>query len=423
MLPFLDEEGLAQLWLHVIARLNKTASDEELAMLEASLRSALSGKIENLSDLDVAATANELNYIKGVTSPIQDQINTKTSQGHIHLASDITSGTISDDRLPITSIVKGGTNATTAEGARTNLDVYSTSQTQSLINEVYNHVNTVKNDLLNGAGTAYDTLKELGDLIDDNTDAIDALEIVASGKVSKSGDTMTGSLTIGEGKDLCLQAPAGSADSGDIIYRDGSGVEIGRLWITDGNISFRNSDNMAAGTILHTQNYTTHLDGRYVNTAGDTMTGTLKIKSGDSGEWTEGIRIAPANNGWTSLVLGSDADSGTGTGAWSLHTYNNNFYLSHNGSSNGSPMITGIPNTGFSVSGNFNVGGTLELANSTWNKVGNDAYFGDNNTAGSFAIKGQNGYTNLKLVSSGGDSSCGYITYNQDQQCINFTFG
>lgn len=41
---------------------------------------------------------------------------------------------------------------------------------------------TVKDDLLNGAGEAYDTLKELGDLIDDNKDAIDALEIIASGK-------------------------------------------------------------------------------------------------------------------------------------------------------------------------------------------------------------------------------------------------
>ena len=40
----------------------------------------------------------------------------------------------------------------------------------------------VKDDLLNGAGTAYDTLKELGDLIDTNVDAIDALETVASGK-------------------------------------------------------------------------------------------------------------------------------------------------------------------------------------------------------------------------------------------------
>lgn len=42
--------------------------------------------------------------------------------------------------------------------------------------------NNVKNDLLNGAGAAYDTLKELGDLIDENIDAIEALEIVATGK-------------------------------------------------------------------------------------------------------------------------------------------------------------------------------------------------------------------------------------------------
>lgn len=46
------------------------------------------------------------------------------------------------------------------------------------------YTNTVKNDLLNGAGGAYDTLKELADLIDANTDAIDALEIVATSKVN-----------------------------------------------------------------------------------------------------------------------------------------------------------------------------------------------------------------------------------------------
>ena len=46
------------------------------------------------------------------------------------------------------------------------------------------YTNTVKNDLLNGAGSAYDTLKELADLIDANTDAIDALEIVATSKVN-----------------------------------------------------------------------------------------------------------------------------------------------------------------------------------------------------------------------------------------------
>ena len=45
-----------------------------------------------------------------------------------------------------------------------------------------NAATKVKNDLLNGAGGAYDTLKELGDLIDDNADAIEVLETIASGK-------------------------------------------------------------------------------------------------------------------------------------------------------------------------------------------------------------------------------------------------
>ena len=43
--------------------------------------------------------------------------------------------------------------------------------------------NAVKNDLLNGAGEAYDTLKELGELIDTNKSAIDALKDTAAGHV------------------------------------------------------------------------------------------------------------------------------------------------------------------------------------------------------------------------------------------------
>ena len=44
----------------------------------------------------------------------------------------------------------------------------------------------VKNELLNGAGEAYDTLKELGELIDENQDAIGALEIIAINKADKN---------------------------------------------------------------------------------------------------------------------------------------------------------------------------------------------------------------------------------------------
>ena len=44
--------------------------------------------------------------------------------------------------------------------------------------------------MLNGAGEAYDTLKELGELINENTDAIDALETVATNKQDKTDNNL-----------------------------------------------------------------------------------------------------------------------------------------------------------------------------------------------------------------------------------------
>ena len=67
------------------------------------------------------------------------------------------------------NVFVGGTNDTNAS---------------KLATETYadNAANKVKNDLLNGAGDAYDTLQELGVLIDDNKDALDALREVATNK-------------------------------------------------------------------------------------------------------------------------------------------------------------------------------------------------------------------------------------------------
>jgi hypothetical protein len=39
--------------------------------------------------------------------------------------------------------------------------------------------------------------------------------------------------------------------------------------------------------------------------------------------------------------------------------------------------------------------GALNLANGTWNKAGDDCYFGDDNIAGTFLLKGINGHTAL----------------------------
>ena len=45
----------------------------------------------------------------------------------------------------------------------------------------------MKEDILNGAGAAYDTLKEVGALIEENKDAIEALEAIAGSVKSVNG--------------------------------------------------------------------------------------------------------------------------------------------------------------------------------------------------------------------------------------------
>ena len=67
----------------------------------------------SLSSFGVNASATELNYVKGVTSSIQTQLNSKAASSHNHDASNITSGTL--------SIARGGTGATDTATARSNL--------------------------------------------------------------------------------------------------------------------------------------------------------------------------------------------------------------------------------------------------------------------------------------------------------------
>lgn len=66
-----------------------------------------------LSSFGITATAAELNYVDGVTSNVQTQLNGKAASSHNHDAGNITSGT-----LPI---ARGGTGATTVDGVLTNL--------------------------------------------------------------------------------------------------------------------------------------------------------------------------------------------------------------------------------------------------------------------------------------------------------------
>ncbi len=60
---------------------------------------------------------------KHTKSDITDFPTSMTPTAHKHSASDIDSGTLDRDRLPTIPVEKGGTGATTAEGARTNLGI------------------------------------------------------------------------------------------------------------------------------------------------------------------------------------------------------------------------------------------------------------------------------------------------------------
>lgn len=90
--------------------------------------------------------------------------------------------------------------------------------------------------------------------------------------------------------------------------------------------------------------------GSYVAKAGDTMTGPLKINPGAANNYTEGIRINQATDGWSLVNLGGAANSTDGAGGWLIARRGNNAtdgsfgsagdLVIQNGSSNGATGVT-----------------------------------------------------------------------------------
>lgn len=66
----------------------------------------------------------------------------KAASSHKHAASDINSGTLSSDRLPTVPIAKGGTGATTAAAALTNLGITATATELNYCDGVTSNIQT-----------------------------------------------------------------------------------------------------------------------------------------------------------------------------------------------------------------------------------------------------------------------------------------
>lgn len=94
--------------------------------------------------------------------------------------------TTAEGKISTLETTVAGIQTTIESKSEINDEVVATTSTYSsskIASEITAAKQAVKNDLLDGAGAAYDTLKELGALIDTNKSAIDALEAVAANHV------------------------------------------------------------------------------------------------------------------------------------------------------------------------------------------------------------------------------------------------
>lgn len=147
-------------------------------------------------------------------------------------------------------------------------------------------VATAKNDLLNGAGSAYDTLKELGDLIDENVDAIEALETVAAGKANSSHTHTIANVT---GLQSALDGKASTEHTHSDVYTE---TEINSLLSGKANTSHSHTienitnlqstlNSKAASNHTHSDIYTeTEVDELLEGKANSSHTHTIANVSG-----------------------------------------------------------------------------------------------------------------------------------------------
>lgn len=117
----------------------KSHTHDDRYYTETEVDGLLDGKADvgsvTLASLGVTATAEELNYMDGVTSNVQTQLNGKAASSHNHSAANITSGTL--------AVAQGGTGVTTED---------------ALVQKIFNSASTPK-----ASATQYGVVKFASD--------------------------------------------------------------------------------------------------------------------------------------------------------------------------------------------------------------------------------------------------------------------
>lgn len=165
---------------------------EVLTLIEnnkGTLESLTTSKI-NVSDIidnlttasaDKVLSANQGVAIKALIDTLQEAVDGKADSEHEHNATDITSGTLIEDVLPVVPIEKGGTGSSDAETARANLGITPENIGAATVGHIHEDIYYTKDEI---DGNFSDVNELISDIIDGTTPVAEA------GRAS-SADTAT----------------------------------------------------------------------------------------------------------------------------------------------------------------------------------------------------------------------------------------
>ena len=208
--------------------------------------------------ITISATDTNTTYSAGTGISLSGT--TFNNSGVRSVATGSSNGTISVNTNGTTANVAVKGLGSAAYTASTAYDAAGTAQTKAdaALVSAKAYADGIKDDLLNGAGTAYDTLKELGDLIDANVDAIDALEIVAASKANAS-DLTAHTSNKSNPHGVTLAQLGLTATAAELNKMDGITATTAELNILDGVTATTAELNYVDGV---TSNIQTQLNGK-----------------------------------------------------------------------------------------------------------------------------------------------------------------
>lgn len=198
---------------------NLHAEIGDLSTLKTTAKTSAVVAVNEVKDL-VAANVDSLNGHATRLTAVEG----KAAANETAIAGVTTRVTTAEDKIAanesaIAAIKSAVASATNIDDV--NVSTATTYSSSKITSEITAAKAAVKADLLGGAGEAYDTLKELADLIQTNEDAIDALEALAAGHVKYDG-----AQTITLEQQAQARANIGAAAATDLTTANGKIGEV-----------------------------------------------------------------------------------------------------------------------------------------------------------------------------------------------------